>query len=271
VAVAEQAQLTLRRRIHDLAARVATLKDPPPLDALTNPSFELKTADGQIVGWSLTEHEGASATLATEKPHHGTQSLRLVNERQVATLRSATFPTPETGRLSVSLRLRIADPKQQPTLRLALEGRSDDGLYCANVGTGTAFPISERWERFILAANDLPAEGLSELRVRFDLFGPGEVWIDDVKLFDLAFADTERFELANLIGLADLQLTRKQLADCTQLLDGYWPHFLLAHVPLAQPPPVEKLASKPRSAEPVDKAKKPGRWDQMRDYWQKLW
>jgi hypothetical protein len=273
VQVAEQAQSTLRRRIRDLAARVATLKDPPPLDAPANASFELKTADDQIAGWSLTEHEGASATLATEEPHHGTQSLRLVNERQVATLRSSTFPTPETGRLSVSLRLRVADPKQQPTLRLALEGRSDDGLYyrSANVGTGTTFPISKRWERFILAANDLPAEGLSELRVRFDLFGPGEVWIDDVKLFDLAFEDAERFELANLIGLADLKLTRKQLADCTQLLDGYWPHFLLAHVPLAQPTPTEKLAPKTRPPEGVENAKKPGRWDQMRDYWQKLW
>jgi hypothetical protein len=119
----------------------------------------------------------------------------------------------------------------------------------------------------------LPAEGLSELRLRFDISGPGEVWIDDVKLYDLAFIDKERNELTKLIALADLKLKNKQLADCTQLLDGYWPHFLLAHVPLAQSPisVAERPNSRLRPAEPTAPAKKPGRVEQMRDYLQKLW
>jgi hypothetical protein len=284
VTVAEQAQQTLRRRIHDLSARAATLANPPPLAFPINPSFELEAADGQIAGWSLAEHEGASITLSTEKPHDGKQSLRLSNERQVATLRSATFPTPETGRLSVKVWLRIADPKQQPTLELALEGRSDDGLYyryryAKVLGAGTTAVLTTKgWYEFIFPVDDLPAEGLSELRLRVDLSGPGEVWIDDVKLYDLAFIDKERSELTKLIALADLKLKNKQLADCMQLLDGYWPHFLLAHVPLTQSPtpvvekPVPRAPTERRPAEPIDTARKPGRWEQMRDYLQKkLW
>ena len=241
----------------------------------------MEIADGQIPGWTLSEHDGASATLATEEPREGKQSLRLSNKtmskQQVITLRSTPFPTPATGRLSVSLWLRVSDPKQQPTLQLALEGHSDDGLYyrVANVaGAGTAAePIPKNWSRYIFPVDDLPAEGLSELRVRFDLTGPGEVWIDDVKLSDLAFEHKECIELTKLIALADLKLKGKQLADCTQLLDGYWPHFLLAHVALTETPALvaERPASRERSAERAEPAKKSGRWDQMRDYWQKLW
>jgi hypothetical protein len=165
---------------------------------------------------------------------------------------------------------------------LALEGRSDDGLYfryAKVLGAGTGAMLTTKgWSPFIFPVDDLPAEGLSELRVRFDLSGPGEVWIDDVKLYDLAFIEKERNKLTKLIALADLKLESKQLADCTQLLDGYWPHFLLAHVPLAQSPTLvaEKPASRGtgerRPAEPTERAKKPGRLEQMRDYLQKkLW
>ena len=150
---------------------------------------------------------------------------------------------------------------------MALEGRSDDGPYYryANVGAAGTDRRADRpraGREFIFPVDDLPAEGLSELRVRFDISGPGEVWIDDVKLFDLAFKDKERSELTKLIALADLKLKNKQLADCTQLLDGYWPHFLLAHVPLAETP--TPVAEKPaphaerRPAEPVETGQKAG-------------
>ncbi len=74
VEVAEQAQLSLRRKIHDLAARVATLADPPPLSAPINPSFEMEMADGQIVGWTLAEHEGASVEPITDEPARAASS-----------------------------------------------------------------------------------------------------------------------------------------------------------------------------------------------------
>ena len=85
--------------------------------------------------------------------------------------------------------------------------------------------------QFIFQVNDLPLEGLTELSVRFDLMGPGEVWIDDVELFDLTFSKNEVRELSKLITLAHITLQNGRLGDCLRLLDGYWPQFLEDNVP----------------------------------------
>ena len=54
-----------------------------------------------------------------------------------------------------------------------------------------------------------------------------------MQIFDLAFSEAERYELSKLISLASVVLEKGQLADCSQLLEGYWPQFLMTHVPLA--------------------------------------
>ena len=69
-----------------------------------------------------------------------------------------------------------------------------------------------------------------------------------MQVFDLAFSEAERRELSKLISLASVNLERGQLADCSQLLDGYWPQFLVANVPLTQTPIARASAS--RRAEP---------------------
>ena len=73
--------------------------------------------------------------------------------------------------------------------------------------------------------DDLPLDGLSQMRVRLDLMGAGEVWVDDVQLFDLAFNESELRALYKLLTLADLNLQNGQVGDCMKLLNGYWPRF----------------------------------------------
>ena len=81
--------------------------------------------------------------------------------------------------------------------------------------------------------DDLPLDGLSQMRVpRVDLMGAGEVWADDVQLFDLAFNESELRALYKLLTLADLNLQNGQVGDCLKLLDGYWPRFLMQNVPM---------------------------------------
>ena len=80
--------------------------------------------------------------------------------------------------------------------------------------------------------------------------GPGEVWVDDVQLFSLAFANPELVELSKLITLADVKLQNGQVGDCVRLLDGYWPRFLEENVPLpAGAASSEASAAQPRKAE----------------------
>ena len=62
--------------------------------------------------------------------------------------------------------------------------------------------------------------------------GPGEVWVHDVQLFDLAFNESELRALYKLLTLADLNLQNGQVGDCMKLLNGYWPRFLMQNVPL---------------------------------------
>jgi hypothetical protein len=199
--------------------------------------------------------------------YQDTSAVKFTSTAQSATLFSDPFPAPKTGRLALSVRLRLEHPQQQPSLRLAVEGTVDGAHYSpfAFVGGGAgAVPIPGDWEasQFILKIDDMPVRGLSELRVRFDMVGPGSVWIDDVQLFHLDFSTTERFELASRLLLPELQLVREgRWGDCQRELDGYWPRFLTANIPLdgyllegSGDPPAsanEKQATRPRAIERV--------------------
>ena len=77
--------------------------------------------------------------------------------------------------------------------------------------------------------------------------GAGEVWVDDVQLFDMAFTENERRELAKLIMVAEYQLQNRQIGDCVRLLEGYWPRFLEDHVPLEGDPVAQKSPDAPPS------------------------
>lgn len=120
----------------------------------------------------------------------------------------------------------------QPPLRLAIQGKLHGRDYYRYGPVGlppsagqAADTIRLEWGRFVLPVDDLPLEGLTSLRVRFDLMGPGEVWLDDVQVSGLAFSVPEMVELSKLIMLADVKLQNGQIGDCLRLLDGYWPRF----------------------------------------------
>ena len=109
--------------------------------------------------------------------------------------------------------------------------------------------------------DDLPLEGLTSLRVRFDLMGAGEVWVDDVQVYNLAFSKPELVELSKLIASVEVKLQNGQIGDCLRLLDGYWPKFLEENVPL-QPGafPPEALATKPAALSVDEKPPERSGW-----------
>ena len=268
----------LDRRIRDLSARAAALASPPALNLLENPGFELPPAaeakEAGTAGWTLAEQEGTSGEIDTAEKKEGGHSFKLKTGKATATLRSNTFAKPQTGRLSISLWMRVANRREQPAVRLAIEGRQEEGLYYRFATVGGRAPgavaLATEWSQYIFQVDDLPADDIHDLRVRFDLTSAGQVWIDNVELFDLAFSPNERVELTKIIGLADLKLKSGQLADCARLLDGYWPHFLVTNVPLTETP--ASAASAPLARQPrVETAKKPGMFDQMRGYMPKRW
>ncbi len=274
--ISEQVRLGLQRRIRDLGARVAALGNPQPVTSLANSSFEFPPEDGAIPGWIASADEGGNVALDPTQKRSGGQSLKLATSGRPVKATSAPFAPPTTGRLAVEVWLRSADPNEQPSVRISVEGELRDARFdpfgiIPQVGRTAA--ATGDWVRYSFPLDYLPGEGLSELRLGFELLGAGEVWVDDVQIFDLAFSEAERYELSKLISLASVVLEKGQLADCSQLLDGYWPQFLVSHVPLSQPntPVAQRLRENRAPPAPSPAVpKKPTMMDNLRDYLPRL-
>jgi hypothetical protein len=268
---------SIAQRIRQLGVRAVALRDPPrSLKVLENPGFQSKPSPSDPVpGWSVVIEgpsrfasggPGVSITTDTTQGHadpaagpQGAQSVRLASDGPIACLVSRPFAPPATGRITMSIWLRVADAARQPNLHLAVEGKlvGRDYYRYAVIGQPPgpgqeAKPIDTTWGRYIVQFDDLPLEGFSQMRVRVDLMGAGEVWADDVELFDLAFNESELRALYKLLTLADLNLQNGQVGDCLKLLNGYWPRFLMQNVPVGQAVPA--LAAKPAPAPPSNDA-----------------
>jgi hypothetical protein len=171
------------------------------------------------------------------------------------------------------LRIRAGDP--QPPLRISLEGVREDREYyrfAAVGGLTGGRPLTGEWQQFVLQVDDLPDAGLESLRVRFDLLGPGRVQIDDVRVFDLAFDDSQRARITTAVSLLEHQATHGDLGGCLVGLEGFWPMFLEAFVSdaavaamkVAAAPPA---AAPPAAAEPADR-QAGGMFDRLKSWWQ---
>ncbi|MEN6406865.1 MAG: family 10 glycosylhydrolase [Thermoguttaceae bacterium] len=263
-------EASLGAEIRRLGARAAALRNPPPLDAPVNAGFERSaTRDGPVPDWAVTTRSGVTVELDTQQGHGGRQSAHLASTGAVACLVSRPIAAPNTGRLSMSVWLRVPNADQQPPLRLALDAKLHGRDYYRfatvgqSVGTGQPdVPIASQWSRYVFQVDDLPLEGLTSLRVRFDLMGRGEVWVDDVQIYSLAFSKPELLELSKLITLANVNLQNGQIAGCLRLLDGYWPRFLNENVPLS--PGAETALAKP-AAEEEKPPERSGWIDRMKD------
>ncbi len=73
--------------------------------------------------------------------------------------------------------------------------------------------------------------------------GAGQVWIDQVQIYDMWFLPNERDELMIKFGLAKRALSKGEVNDCLRVLSGYWSKFLDQHVVVGElrtaalPPP----------------------------------
>jgi hypothetical protein len=243
----------LERTVRELNTRAATLASPPAWAVLENAGFEVAQARSQPVpGWSIAAPDGTRAELESVNSRSGARSLKLTSEGGAISVASAPFSPPASGRLTLRVWMRIADAGPQPVLRLAVEGQFAAGPYARATMVGRGYhPLNAAWTQYEFAVTDMPLDGLSPIRVRFDLLDAGEVWIDDVQLFDLLYVDKERIELQKILHLAGYSLERGELAECVRLLDGYWPRFLQSHVPVAPqmaslPPPAAAKGASPK-------------------------
>jgi len=249
-----EVQSALRKRIDELGARAAALGSRPALEVLENPGFDRSPGpQGQIPGWTAAGGPGVTIQLDPAAKHSGSFALHLASSGPPAKVTSRPFVPPATGRLWMLVRLRVADEGRQPPLRVCLEGKAGHRTFVRyaqfgqSPGDQRAPPITTQWSRpFVVHADDLPLEPQTPMRISFELAGAGEVWIDDVQLSGLAFSQEERKELVRLIAPANVKREDGQVSDCIRLLEGYWPRFLVEHVPLAETPATPREAPPPK-------------------------
>jgi hypothetical protein len=266
-AFAPEVQEQIARMLADLGRRRAALEAAVPMPVLDNPGFELPPLGGLMPGWELLEPKRGSLALVAGRPADGGRGARFASVNGLATLRSNPFSPPATGRISIALWVRIAAGDQQPPLRIAIEGVEDEREFYrfAPVGRGSgAMPVSGEWSQFVLQIDDLPTRGIESLRVRLDLLGPGAIELDDVRVFDLAFDESQRVQLTRLLAVAEERLAAGDLGGCLVQLEGYWPRFLAEWVTANGPLSIPAPAGDSQTAQPS----RTGVIERVRRWWQ---
>ncbi|HVA47453.1 MAG TPA: family 10 glycosylhydrolase [Pirellulales bacterium] len=267
----------LDARIQDLTERARVLKEPLPLDAPANGDFERPAVRGGISGWEsapagalarLVPAQQGEVVLDNQEPYAGQQCVKLSARGGKVTLASAAFPAPATGWLSVSVWMRAKHAGPPPKLTLALEGTVSGNVYRRQESipdARNAVRLGDEWKMYSFVFDNLPTVDISPLRLRFTCDGNGEVWLDDVRTFDLE--KREGNDLVTLVWLAiqraGAKLEKKEYADCWQLLDGYWPRYLRTYVPLTQEPIANH--PRPRRAAPAAPPPKTGLYERVKD------
>jgi hypothetical protein len=264
-----QLQQWLVSRKSEFQQRLEMLASPPKLPMPANSSFESPMVSGQTPGWSLLNPAAGTLSLVPEntgpkeKPV-GKQALRFQSTGPKVSLRSEAFAVPPSRRVSVVVWLRVPDANRQPSLQLVIEdGKSyrKAGL----LGLGAASTIGDQWSSFEYRVKDLPQDGTTQLRFGFDLAGPGEVLIDDVQIFDLAYDPSERLHLSKLELVIEGQLRDGEFGECLRKLDSYWPRFISTYVP--SPQALAQQPNRPDGGQPAKDQEKPSRSARPLEKW----
>jgi hypothetical protein len=262
--VSDAAKAELEDRIMELTKR--DTNSPRLYPRPVNPSFESIDANATIAGWSLIgEPETVQADLDATAPHHGKGCAHLSNRGRFAVLESDPFPVPPTGQLAMTVFLRGSSVQTTNELRIIVEADQPGRPYRRSISVGSlptcTYPINSAWRPYPLLVNDLPLESGAMMRVKFEMVGSGEVWIDELATYDLLFPlpfykfqQAESLRLVKLKQAAHSSQEAGRITDCVRLLESYWPRFLMAYTPAAETAP-KQIATSPPPTNPKEEAR----------------
>jgi len=243
VELSEGASAELAAALADLNHRDLTAQHM--YQGIANPSFEPVLGKGELGGWHVKpENLSVAAELSAANAQEGKTCLHLRSESPSAIVESELFRLPSTGQLAMTVFVRGQNlsPSTEMHLVLTVDGDGPEFRRVASVPVdGLNRPNGAWGAPFAMMVNDLPLQSHGQMRFTFELIGPGEVWLDNVKLYDLLFplnfyanAGAECIALTQQIHAVKAAYDSKQISDCVRLLEGYWPSFIVANRPLVQ-------------------------------------
>ena len=229
----ERAKQQLRLELQKLQAKLPIANGVDAVRLIENQDFELG-GEPSLQGWMAGNQSSSQVTVDATRGHSNQTALKLTSQGEPVWIRSGEFRSPTTGRLSLSAWIRMEASEHQPPLRLAVEGRTGKRSYyrfgAVGSGNSNAKPITQDWQRFAVHFDDLPIEGMDNLRIGFDLMGAGTVWIDEVRTYDHWLDENDTAAMSQILAAAGRMLeSQDTIFGCLQILEGYWPRFLDLH------------------------------------------
>lgn len=244
----EVAAQALAARVAELEQCVQGLDLERPFAQLQNPDFELRGADGRMLGWQPRIGQAGSVEVDAGQASAGAHSLRLHSEDALGVAaQSQLFSIPATGQLAIRAKVRGAELAAGSRLLAWIEYDAGGVMKRRYLPMGAAGDIGEAWRPCEVNVDDLPMASSGLMRIQFHLAGPGNVWIDDVRLLDLKFQNAQRQDMVKRLLAAQTALAEGKYVDCLRLVDDYWPRFLVENVPVGPTAEVQ-LASRPEPA-----------------------
>lgn len=212
-----------------------TARDAESLD-VPGGDFEDWIDGVRPIGWTASSLPDVTIKQERSLPHSGVSCVAIENRNQAevsAWLQSEKIRIPDSGRIVVSAWVRVPTAGIQPQiLRLSLIGRTRDGRrYQRSHQFGPQTRGSEMaadWGKrpVTLFVTDLPSAELTELRIAFDLVGPGKVWVDDIHATEAYLSPDERALIRGQVFLAKERLRENNAYPAEQLLNSHLARYL---------------------------------------------
>ena len=168
-----------------------------------------------VAGWEISG-ESAAMEVDRDRPHSGRGSLRLDARGGPAAVVSEPF-RPD-GRSALTIRAWLRSDRPDARVRVRVDGQSGGRPYARHLDV----PLKGNWAESIIRASQLPDGGLDSARLRFELLGPGRLWVDDVSVVGDALSESERLYARRDLTAALSAYREKRYADFARLGGSHW-------------------------------------------------
>lgn len=247
-------QQTLAKRCEELESRDLKPITLSTYKEIANPSFEEVDAAGVAIGW-----QGGDGVATVTPGVDGSRAAVIKSDGPATSITTLSFPVPGTGQIAVTAQVKVVELSDDAQLKLIVEDSGRHTPVALSAAQLKEHSAAKEWSKYQFGVEDLPLDSTSEMRIRIELTGSGEVWIDDLKLHELVYPlDIYRDEsnqkvlaLVQHVKSARKALEAQQYAECLSVLDSYWSRFVLEHLPEIQTPEADAIApAEPKPKEP---------------------
>lgn len=203
---------------------------------------------GDVPHWTSFGNPRLTVSRDDQRRFSGQASLRISGDAGLKATPGAVFsdafPVPTTGRLYAVLHVGIPETAGNLPVNVLLSARHRDRpLYRSYTPAPDwlpsllqATPVSGiRWQQIVVPFDRLPIDSMEDLRIGFELTDRGEVWIDNLRLFQVSLSRQETNEFLILVNAADVRRRSQRYSELLAILEGYWAGFLAEHAPAAAP------------------------------------